>query len=108
MTGTEFQEQRADGLIVGSVGPFYVALNRATFYLVGGIFLIVAPVLILLIRDGSTPLRLAVSFGVSMETGTLAHVWMERILGMRGALPWAAHGLITLALFGLILSLLFG
>jgi hypothetical protein len=109
VAGSEKREnQAADGLIVGSVGPFYVALNRATFYLAGAIFLTAAPWIILFIRDAATPVRLVVSFGVSMETGTLVHVWMERVRGMEGLLPWMAHLAVTVVLFGAILALLFG
>jgi hypothetical protein len=92
MTGSETREHRADGLTVGSVGPFYVALNRAALYLVSGIFLTAAPLVIFVLRDASTPVRLVVSFGVSMDTGTLAQI---------------VHLLVTIVLFGAIFALLF-
>jgi len=104
----DIDEQRADGLIIGSAGPFYVALNRPTFYLLAGIFLTMAPVIVFFLRDASRPVQLAVSFGISMETGTLAHIWLERVRGMRGVLPWVVHLAVGLLVFAVIVTLVLG
>ncbi|MBI2724557.1 MAG: hypothetical protein HYX50_05790 [Chloroflexi bacterium] len=98
----------ADELIEGFAGPFYVALNRATFYLLGVIFISMAPLIVFLVRDQPSGVRIAVSIGVAMESGTLVHVYIERVLGMKGPVPWMVHLAVAGVLYIPIYAYLFG
>ena len=99
----ETRQQRADGLIIGSAGPFYVALNHAAFYLVVIIFFIAAPIVVFVLRDAGSLVRVVVAGGIAMETGTIVHIWLERVRGWRGAAPWVIHGGVAGAVFAAIL-----
>ncbi len=98
---------RTDGLVEGSVGPFYIAFSRATFYLLCAIYLTIAPLLIWVIRDSSTSVRLVVAAGLAMETGALAHIYLERIRDIHKLASWSAHAVVSLVALAVILGVLF-
>jgi len=104
---SDASNNRTDGLVEGSVGPFYIAFSRATFYLLVVIYLTIAPLLVYVIRDASTSVRLVVAAGLAMETGALAHIYLERIRDVHKLASWGAHAVVSIAAFGLILALLF-
>lgn len=93
-------------LIEGGAGPFYIALSRQTFYLLAAIFASLAPLVLYLVRDASIPVHVVVILGVSMESGTLAHIYLERIRRSPVLLGWAAHAAVTAALFAMLAALL--
>lgn len=102
------KHQRGTGTLVeGVAGPFYIALNHATFYLLAGIFVSAAPLIVYLVRNASDPARVVVAFGVAMETGTLVHILLERIRGYPVLLSWIAHALVSAVILALLLFLYF-
>ncbi|MEX0750114.1 MAG: hypothetical protein WD359_04820 [Dehalococcoidia bacterium] len=97
-----------DGLIEGAVGPFYVAINRATFLLVTAIFLAIIPVVVYLLRDASVPLIWVVAGGISLEAGAVAHIAVERVLRKPVRQAWMAHGAVSGLLVVTLLAILLG
>ena len=104
---SDVSNNRTDGLVEGSVGPFYIAFSHATFYLLTVIYVSIAPLLVYVIRDASTSVRIVVAAGLAMETGALAHIYLERIRDVHKAASWGAHAVVSIAAFALILALLF-
>ena len=76
---SDVSNNRTDGLVEKFVGPFYIAFSHATFYLLTVIYLTTAPLLVYVIRDSSTSVRIVVAAGLAMETGALAHIYLARI-----------------------------
>lgn len=68
-------------LIEGSIGPFYVAINAATFYLIAAVYLIATLALVVLLRGRAPGLRLALAIFLPFETGFLAHIYVEKLAG---------------------------
>lgn len=101
------REQRAGGLVEGSVGPFYIGFSHATFYLLAGIFATIAPLLIYVIRNSSTSVQVVVAAGLAMETGALAHIYLERVRDIHKLASWGAHAIVSGAALALILAVLF-
>jgi hypothetical protein len=95
-------------LIEGGVGPFYVALNRATFFLVAAIFFAAAPVVAFVLRDAPLALRIAVLAGIALESGAVAHIACERVFHAPARIGWAAHvavsALVAAALFAVMFA----
>ena len=89
------REVGREPLIDGEVGPFYVALNHAAFYLLSVIFFALVPVVAWLVRDASTPLQVAVAGGSALEAGAVAHIYVQRVLRRSVAEGWAVHTLVT-------------
>lgn len=89
--------QRADApqLIEGEVGPFYVALNHAAFYLLAIIFVALVPLVAWLLRDASMPLQAVVAGGSALEAGAVAHIYVERVRGRSPALGWSVHAVVA-------------
>lgn len=83
------------GLIEGEAGPFYVALNRAAFYLLTAVFAALVPLVAWILRDASMPIRAAVSAGCALEAGALAHIYVQRVLGRSAPAAWTAHALVA-------------
>lgn len=77
MDAPRYREQ----LIEGAIGPFYVALNAPTFYLIAGAYSVVSVVLVLVLRDRTPGLRLALAVFIPFETGLLAHVYVKKLRG---------------------------
>jgi hypothetical protein len=99
----------SDGkLIEGGIGPFYVAVNRAAFLLVAGVFFAVIPVVIYLTRDAATPVALAVVAGIALEAGAVAHIMTERVLGFASRAAWLSHTAVSVAMASALLLFLFG
>jgi hypothetical protein len=70
----QHEVDRRDTLIDGEVGPFYVALNYAAFYLLAIIFFVLVPVLAWLVRDAAMPLQAVIAGGSALEAGAVAHI----------------------------------
>ena len=68
-------------MIEGRAGPFYVAVNPATFYLIAALYAVVSVLLVFLLRDRAPLLRLALAVFIPFETGLLAHIYVEKIAG---------------------------
>jgi hypothetical protein len=81
----------AGGLIEGSVGPFYVALNRATFLLVGAIYALAVVTAGVVLRDLPAGWRVALALGLGFEAGTVAHIFTGRFLGWPRGRTLAVH-----------------
>ena len=103
----DVSNNRTDGLVEGSVGPFYIAFSHATFYLLTVIYLSIAPLLVYVIRDASATVRIAVAAGLAMETGALVHIYLERIRDVHKAASWGVHAVVSIAALALILAVLF-
>ncbi len=73
---------RAHGrLIEGRIGPFYVALNEATFYLIAAVYAVASDTPVFVLRDKAQGLRLALAIFIPFETGLLAHIYAEKLRG---------------------------
>lgn len=99
-------KRRGEGLIEGRIGPLYVAMNHATFFLCAGLFLVSAPFVILLMRGASAPWRLTVEAGTAMETGTLLHIVVDRIYHWPARWAWGVHFATAVVLFSVMLLML--
>ena len=82
-------------LIEGDVGPFYVALNQAAFYLLAVIFAALVPLVAWLLRDASMPLQVLVAGGSALEAGAIAHIYVQRVRGRSPALGWSVHAVVA-------------
>src|SRR5262245_50232041 len=89
-------------LIEGNAGPFYVAMNRATFYLCASIFIITAPIVVYLMRSAPLGWRISVEAGTAIEMGTLLHILVDRVYGWRPLPAWGLHGATAAILFGIM------
>lgn len=89
--------ERSD-LIEGGAGPFYVALNRATFYLIAGVFVAIVPIVLYVIRDAPAPVAAAVALGIALESGAVVHIMIERVMKRPSRLAWSAHIAISIVL----------
>lgn len=91
-------------LIDGEVGPFYVAMNHAAFYLLAVIFFALVPLVAWLLRDASMPVQAMVAGGSALEAGAVAHIYVERVLRKSAPVGWGVHALVAavsgVALFG--------
>lgn len=94
-------EQRIPGghgrlrLIEGRAGPFYVALNAATFYLIAAVYAVASVVLVFVLRDKAQVFRLALAVFIPFETGLLAHVYVEKLRGWPAGRSRLLHLLIS-------------
>jgi hypothetical protein len=95
-------------LIEGGIGPFYVAVNRAAFFLVAGVFIAVIPLVVYLIRDASTPIVFAVVAGIALEAGAVAHIMVERVLTFTARAAWLSHAAVSVAMASALVLFLFG
>jgi hypothetical protein len=83
-------------LIEGGVGPFYVAMNAATFYLIAGSYTVATLVLAVVLRGRAPGLRLALAVFIPFETGLLAHIYAEKLAGWPGRRALLLHLAISL------------
>jgi hypothetical protein len=93
------ERAQRSNLIEGNAGPFYVAMNRATFYLCSGIFIATAPVVIYLMHDAPSGWRYTIEAGTAVEVGTLLHIAVDRIYGWPPSAAWAVHAGAAVAVF---------
>lgn len=93
-------------LIEGSIGPFYIAISRATLYLLAAVFFPLAGAALFWLRDSAPAVRIVLAFGIGMETGTLIHIFLEKIRGWPAVGARVAHAaavaLVTVVLLGLL------
>ena len=68
-------------LIEGGIGPFYVAMNAATFYLIAVAYALASVVLAVVLRGRAPALRLALAVFIPFEAGLLAHIYVEKLAG---------------------------
>lgn len=83
-------------LIEGRVGPFYVALNAATFYLIAAVYAVASLALVVVLRERAPLLRLALAIFIPFETGLLAHIYVEKLLGWGRGRSTVLHLLVSL------------
>jgi hypothetical protein len=91
--------RRGGPLIEGGVGPFYVAMNAATFYLIAAIYLVASIGLAVALRGRAPLLRLGLAIFIPFETGLLAHIYVEKLAG------WSRRGATLLHLAVSLLSI---
>ena len=96
------EADRGGKLIDGEVGPFYVAMNHAAFYLLAVIFAALVPLVAWLLRDASMPIQIAVAGGSALEAGAVAHIYVQRVLGKPAAAGWTVNAVVA-ALTGVAL-----
>lgn len=87
---------RGGRLIEGGIGPFYVAVNAATFFLIAGVYLVVSLALVFLLRERAPALRLALAIFIPFETGLLAHVYVEKLVGWSKRRASSLHLVVSL------------
>jgi len=97
--------ERSD-LIEGGVGPFYVALNRAAFFLVAGVFVAIIPVALYLVRDAALPIMITVAGGIALEAGAVAHILLERVMRRPAREAWVAHAIVSAGLAAALVTIL--
>ena len=91
------ESNRGEGpLIEGRIGPFYVAVNAATFYLMAAAYTVASLFLIFVLRDRTPMLRLALAVFIPFETGLLAHVYVEKLAGWSRRRATMLHLLVSL------------
>jgi hypothetical protein len=83
-------------LLEGGIGPFYVAVNAATFYLIAATYAVATVALALLLRGRAPGVRLALAVFIPFETGLLAHVYAEKVVGWTKRQATLLHVLISL------------
>ena len=86
-------------LIDGGIGPFYVAINAATFYLIAAVYLVASVALVFILRDRAPGLRLALAIFIPFEVGLLAHIYAEKLA------CWSRRSAILLHLAVSVLSI---
>ena len=72
---------RGGALIEGGIGPFYVAMNAATFYLIAAAYAVASVVLAIVLRGRAPALRIALAVFIPFEAGLLAHIYAEKLAG---------------------------
>jgi hypothetical protein len=96
--------RRGGPMIEGHIGPFYVAMNAATFYLIAAVYALASVGLLVVLRDRAPLLRLALAVFIPFETGLLAHIYVEKLRGWRTRPAMLLH--IAVSLLAVPLALL--
>ncbi len=78
---TEMPDRRGGPLIEGGIGPFYVAMNAATFYLIAAAYVVASVLLAIVLRGRAPALRVALAIFIPFEAGLLAHIYVEKLAG---------------------------
>lgn len=68
-------------LIEGTVGPFYVGVNLATFYLLAAVYAVISLAVVYLLRDRGGWLRVGAAVFLPLETAALLHIYLQKIHG---------------------------